>query len=92
MLLNREEMIEELRSGIILVNFTKVNGEKRDMRCTLREDLLPTRDKEGKTPSHIKSDSVLAVYDTDAGDWRSFRLESVNHVFNPAPEVPYWSR
>jgi hypothetical protein len=84
MLLNRTEMLEELHSGIILVNFTKVNGEKRDLKCTLKTELLPQHDSNESKTKAINPD-VVNVWDVEANGWRSFRLDSVNHVFNPAP-------
>lgn len=83
MLLNKEEMIAELNSGLILVNFTKVNGDKRNMRCTLHSDYLPHRE-DTLQPTLGREESVV-VWDVDKKDWRSFRLDSVNHIFNPAP-------
>ena len=77
-------MLKELQSGVILVNFTKVNGEKRNMKCTLHKDFMPKyEDREEKTRT-IDLNQVR-VWDVDAQGWRSFRLDSVNHIFNPAP-------
>lgn len=81
-LLNREEFTEELKNGIILVNFTKVNGSVRDMRCTLDPKYLPSDTSTSNQKTH---GDRLVVWDLDADDWRSFRLGSVNHVVNPAP-------
>ena len=83
MLLNKEEMIDELRQGVILVNFTKANGERRDMRCTLNEEYLPHR--EDTLVATTSNDEAVVVWDVEKNDWRSFRLDRVNHVFNPAP-------
>lgn len=57
------------------MDFTKVDGSKRRMRCTLREDLLPDREEvesKKKTPG-----TNQVVWDLDAKGWRSFRLDSV---------------
>lgn len=63
-----------LKTNVMVVTFNKVNGEKRIMNCTLREDVLPevTSDSTRK-----KSDNVLSVWDVDRSDWRSFRYDSV---------------
>ena len=38
---DRDTILKDLRQYVIEVHFTKVNGEQRVMRCTLRPDLLP---------------------------------------------------
>lgn len=86
MLFNREEMLNELRQGVILVNFDKVDGTKRDMRCTLNADYLAKELGENTIkPTQTVNEETVIVYDTEKSDWRSFRLDRVNHVFNPAP-------
>lgn len=75
----REDMVEYLHIGPCEVTFTKVNGETRQMTCTLNEEVLKG---EGvwKEPSEVTKKqnlSVIAVYDTIAKDWRSFRVDSV---------------
>ena len=53
-----------LKGNVARVKFKKVNGEVRDMLCTLREDLLPAA-VEGTTTKrqHDTNDEVVAVYD-----------------------------
>lgn len=63
-----------LRSNVVEVTFTKVNGEERVMKCTLQETFLP--EQKGDT-ERKKSENVLAVFDIDSNDWRSFRYDSV---------------
>lgn len=75
----REKMLEFLHIGPCEVTFTKVNGETRQMTCTLNEEVLKG---EGvwKEPSEVtkkENTSVIAVYDTIAKGWRSFRVDSV---------------
>jgi len=75
----RENMVEFLHIGPCEVTFTKVNGETRQMTCTLNEEVLKG---EGvwKEPSEVtkkENQSVIAVYDTIAKGWRSFRVDSV---------------
>lgn len=75
----RHILISMLAKGIHTVSFTKVNGEHRDMPCTLSTNLLP--------PSPIKEDTAkkerkvntdtLRVFDTTKNEWRSFRIDSV---------------
>mgnify|MGYP006267654243 CR=1 FL=1 len=69
-----ETLKELLKSNIIEVTFTKVNGEKRVMKCTLQESFLPEQKSES---DRKKNENVLAVFDIDSNDWRSFRFDSV---------------
>jgi len=74
----RIKMIEELQSGTRVVTFTKVNGEQREMTCTLDENLIPDpiEIKASKSPKPV-NEEVLPVWDTTAQGWRSFRIDSV---------------
>jgi hypothetical protein len=76
----REQLIEALHAGPCTVTFTKVNGEKRVMPCTLQAGLVPpapvTVAVEGKAPRKVSLDTVR-VFCTDKQEWRSFRVDSV---------------
>jgi hypothetical protein len=64
--------------------FTKKDGEKREMRCTLNEELM----KKNATPDlyEVKgagrksSEDVQVVFDLDKLAWRSFRFDSITSV------------
>lgn len=79
----RDILLADLRKNVMAVHFIKVNGEKREMRCTLMPSLLPpnyvTEQAEEKD-FHGKNPNVLAVWDVMAGGWRSFRIDSVEYV------------
>ena len=77
--LTRNEVIEALTYSRCIVKFKKVNGEEREMPCTLREDLVPKyerktpmRDATGKAPTN-----TINVWCLDKKEWRSFRLENL---------------
>lgn len=71
---------ENLQDHVCVVSFVKVNGEHRQMRCTLRDDIVPkVEPKENSKPRKI-NENVLSVWDIDKSDWRSFRIESVQSV------------
>jgi len=77
-----------LKGNVARVKFKKVNGEIRDMLCTLREDLIPAAVSEPTTlvkRQHETSDQVVAVYDIESEGWRSFRIDSVIEM-NLVPE------
>lgn len=79
-MLTRSEMIEQLSTSTCRVIFKKVNGEERDMQCTLREDLIPAATKSYPiTQKKVRSisEEVLPVYDINAEGWRSFRVANV---------------
>lgn len=73
--MTRDEMISELRQKTCRVIFKKVNGEERDMQCTLQESILPTREISEKPKK--ANDSILAVFDVNKEAYRSFRVENV---------------
>ena len=77
--MDRNEMLTLLRSGACRVVFTKVNGEIRDMRCTLVGDMIPS-DQTPKTQTveeSTQTDSVIRVFDLIANGWRSFKIDNV---------------
>lgn len=80
--MDKFEVTQLLKEGVVEIEFFKSNGEYRKMSATLKEDILPdvVREIEEKAPRK-KSDDALAVWDCDSKGWRSFRwdrLEKVN--------------
>ena len=88
MVVNRDEILKDLRNYVIEVHFDKVNGEHRAMRCTLRPDLLPPKynedinEQKEEQDFHQKNPDVIAAWDIQKGGWRSFRIENVKYVQN----------
>ncbi len=78
-MLTRNEMKEMLQKSQCRVIFTKLNGEERNMICTLREDIIPSATKDPITQKKVRdlNEEVLAVWDTKAEGWRSFRVANV---------------
>ena len=77
----RKELVHWLHTGTPTVTFTKVNGEKRVMKCTLQEGIAPTVETTtSKGTTRKVSDDVLAVWDVNKSAWRSFRIDSVENV------------
>ena len=69
--------LNSLYNNICFVNFTKMDGTLRGMRCTLRSDMLPAQtDLEEHTQRKQTTESV-AVWDLEVKGWRSFRTDSV---------------
>jgi len=76
--LTRQYMIEQLQKRVCRVIFKKVDGEERDMKCTLIEDALPplkslVQDGKKRQPNP----EVIRAFDTMKGEFRSFRVENV---------------
>ena len=79
----KEDLKHLLDHNVITVDFTKLNGDKRVMTCTLREDIKPPATKKdtiSQTAVRDVSDAVICVWDINAQGWRSFRYERVNSV------------
>lgn len=73
-----QELEARLKTEVLQVTFTKVNGDKRVMRCTrdfaqVPSEMLPKQDAL-PTP-HV--DSMVRVFDLDKREWRGFRKDSV---------------
>lgn len=73
---NRDEMLENLRAGECRVIFTKVNGEQRDMLCTLNFDLI-AEDKRPKSGSTDYSEDVVRAFDLNKQEFRTFKVANV---------------
>jgi hypothetical protein len=84
MLYERDTILDNLRQNVLQVSFTKVNGENRIMRCTLRPDILPPGyaqvDITEETAFHKTNPDVIACWDVQNLGWRSFRIDSVIYV------------
>jgi hypothetical protein len=79
---NQKLLKERLKNGTVLVSFTKKDGERRDMLCTLQEAQLPERPQTDaeKTSTRPASTTSLSVFDTEKQAWRSFRWDSIVEV------------
>jgi len=80
--MTRDEMVSALRQNVCQVVFTKVNGETRDMSCTLMEDKIPDEFKPRDDDTGVQRTlDVIRVFDVNANGWRSFRVDNVT-TFN----------
>ena len=72
-----------LEQNVMLVSFNKLNGDRRDMTCTLREDMKPRATKADPLSQKAvreTADAVISVWDVNAQGWRSFRYERIISV------------
>ena len=80
---DRENLLRDLKENVVEVTFTKVNGDRRVMRCTLMQKLLPPNvdmhylEEEHRKPHNL---NLIAVWDVQNGGWRSFRVDSVEYA------------
>jgi hypothetical protein len=74
--MTRDEMVSVLRKQTARVVFTKIDGETRDMMCTLGEEFIP-EDKRPKGTGRVPPESVIRAYDVNKQEWRAFRVENV---------------
>lgn len=74
------QLKERLYAETVLVSFNKANGERRDMYCTLKPDVIPAATERETTSTRVAPVNSLAVYDTTAQGWRSFRWDSIIEV------------
>ena len=79
----RDTVLKDLRNNVLEVTFTKVNGEERQMRCTLLPKFLPESYRESleeqtsEKSFHRDNPDVIACWDVTKGGWRSFRIDSI---------------
>lgn len=71
-----------LKQSSATVDFIKKDGTNRKLVCTLDPELIPgfaSEDTE-KEKTRKVNEEALAVYDLEAGAWRSFRYDGVTSV------------
>lgn len=80
--INRDTLLQDLKLHTCKIHFTKVNGEKRIMICTLQPNLLPPHDPKKLEEAHSKPEhsETVAVWDLEKGGWRSFRVDLVEYA------------
>lgn len=79
--MNRSEIVDKLKDGYVDIVFEKVNGTTRFMRATLSSILIPQEPVEVKEEKEAKArkpnENALAVWDSEANGWRSFRWDKL---------------
>ena len=77
----REELVVKLREGTCKVVFKKVNGEERNMKCTLRKEELPDlpykMDGQDAKPKRAVNVETISAWDVEKQAFRSFRLDNL---------------
>lgn len=81
----KSELINQLQNSTVEIEFKKVNGETRNMKCTLSEGIIPKASKTdtlSQTKVRKVSPEVLVVWDVNKNDWRSMRWDNIVEVTN----------
>jgi hypothetical protein len=83
-MIDRYQLKQTLENGVATVTFEKTDGTLREMRCTLQSSFLPPQllREEGDAKQRTTPDTLLCVWDLDAGGWRSFHVDSIKSVVN----------
>ena len=71
-MINLKELKKHLNTGWARVEFTKVDGKRRNMLCTRKP---PKSSRKKKIVDRYKN--VMVVFDGEKKDWRSIRLNSI---------------
>lgn len=82
-MMTKDELRKILTNNIVDVTFEKTDGTLREMRCTLMPEFLPAPPLESNVLTHSKRDenpNVIAVWDMNKTDWRSFRIDSLQSL------------
>ena len=77
----RDGLIDMLRNNIVVVTFTKVNGDERVMTCTLVSEHIPNAPTtNGEVVIKESKNNTVSVWDVNAQGWRSFKVENVKSI------------
>lgn len=84
--LTYNEIINQLRSDVVEVTFTKVNGEQRVMPCTLLSEFIPEADRpktatvDDSVEAKPVNENTVSAFAIDKQAWRSFRVANVTSI------------
>lgn len=75
--MNINELRELLKTDIATVVFTKIDGTKREMHCTLIPDYLPPPPVLDPNIKYSPSPFIITVWDLEQNAWRAFKFGSI---------------
>lgn len=76
-------LLNLLKEEVITVSFKKSDGTIRDMKCTLKKDIIPEKHPSEKDENKVerkKSTTSQAVFDVEKNEWRSFKWDSIKSI------------
>lgn len=68
-----------LKDGPVNLKFEKKDGSIREMNATLKSGMVVEYEKKTDKEKVI-NEEVMAVFDLDKQEWRSFRLDSLKEI------------
>ena len=68
-----------LRRETATLTFQKKDGTMRVMKASLREEDMPSYEKQTERVRAV-NDEVLSVVDLEKNEWRSFRFDSIKKI------------
>lgn len=74
--MNKQNIIEILKTGVHSVSFIKTDSTERTLICTLDSSLIPNKEIPEEKRKHTVSEDIIPVYVPELGGWRSFRVDS----------------
>ena len=74
----QDELINILKTGVLIVTFNKLDGDERVMTCTKNNEHIPEESRP-KTDKIVK-EGTITVWDLNAKGWRSFKYDRVTKV------------
>ena len=80
-MIDKYELKQKMQNGVVTVVFEKLDGSTRVLKGTLLTEYLPDDYKhEDFISIRQPSEETLSVIDTETGQWRSFRLDSIKEL------------
>lgn len=83
------EIKQALREGLVTIDYTKVNGERRRMVATLDSAVVPPVTSE---QIKVRDPNNMVVWDTEHAGWRTVKVDSIREwvrgIAELAPEEP----
>ena len=80
----QQKLTQALREAVCDVTFNKADGTQRQMRCTLKPEIVNEfisepehTERNHRTTPKKPNDGLMTVFDLDVKDWRSFRFERI---------------
>lgn len=64
-------------TGVFSVTFIKADGYLRTLKVTLDPEYVPAAEPAEGKGTRASNDNVAIVYDMDAGQWKSFKIDSL---------------
>ena len=79
--MNRQTILDRLRTGPTTIVFEKADGSIRTMTGTLQESLLPPRGPvDPNAQPRSVQENLIPIFDLESGSWKSFRLDRLRQV------------